>query len=108
MTIIWSWTYGFFFESEFIFRSAYNVVQGRSHSCYMLCLGVLQQVDEQGKEIKREPTPRKQEMTPLFVMMKALGMASYNNPPTLYHLYYTCNIFSKCVSFSGGVYSLML
>lgn len=36
-------------------------------------------VDEQGEEIKPEPAPRKQEMTPLSVMMKALGMASYNN-----------------------------
>jgi hypothetical protein len=36
-------------------------------------------VDEQGEEIKREPASRKQEMTPLSVMMKALGMASYNN-----------------------------
>jgi hypothetical protein len=30
----------FFFESEFIFRIAYDVVQGRSHSYYALCLGV--------------------------------------------------------------------
>ena len=36
-------------------------------------------VDEQGEEIKPEPAPQKQEMTPLSVMMKALGMASYNN-----------------------------
>jgi hypothetical protein len=36
-------------------------------------------VDEQGEEIKPEPAPRKQEMTPLSVMKKALGMASYNN-----------------------------
>lgn len=34
-------------------------------------------VDEQGEEIKPEPAPRRQEMTPLSVM-KALGMASYN------------------------------
>jgi len=37
-------------------------------------------VDEQGEEIKAEPAaPRMQEMTPLSVMMKAVGMASYNN-----------------------------
>jgi hypothetical protein len=36
-------------------------------------------VDEQGEEIKLERAPRKQEMTPLPVMMKALGIASYNN-----------------------------
>jgi hypothetical protein len=36
-------------------------------------------VDGQGEEIKPEPAPRKQKMTPLSVMMKALGMASYNN-----------------------------
>jgi hypothetical protein len=36
-------------------------------------------VDEQGEEIKPEPARRKQAMTPLSVMMKALGMASYNN-----------------------------
>ncbi|KAH9969826.1 hypothetical protein BC827DRAFT_36870 [Russula dissimulans] len=34
-------------------------------------------VDEQGEEIK--PPPRKQEMTPLSVMMRALGMTSYDN-----------------------------
>ena len=33
-------------------------------------------VDEQGEEIK--PTPQKQEMTPLSIMKKALGMASYD------------------------------
>ncbi|KAI0262261.1 hypothetical protein BGY98DRAFT_1092197 [Russula aff. rugulosa BPL654] len=37
-------------------------------------------VDEQGEEIKPEPASWKQEiMTPLSVMMKALGMASYKN-----------------------------
>ncbi len=36
-------------------------------------------VDGQGEEIKPEPALRKQEMTPLSIMMKALGMASYNN-----------------------------
>jgi hypothetical protein len=36
-------------------------------------------VDEQGEEIKPEPARRKQEMTPLSVMMKAVGMASYKN-----------------------------
>ena len=36
-------------------------------------------VDEQGEEIKPEPARLKQEMTPLLVMMKALGMASYDN-----------------------------
>ena len=36
-------------------------------------------VDEQGEEIRAEPARRKQEMTPLSVMLKALGMASYNN-----------------------------
>jgi hypothetical protein len=35
-------------------------------------------VDEKGEEIKPEPA-RKQEITPLSVMMKALGVASYNN-----------------------------
>ena len=34
-------------------------------------------VDEEGEEIK--PAPRKQEMTPLSVMMRALGMTSYDN-----------------------------
>jgi len=34
-------------------------------------------VDEQGEEIK--PAPRKQEMTPLSVMRRALGMKSYDN-----------------------------
>ena len=34
-------------------------------------------VDEQGEEIK--PTQQKQEMTPLSLMKKALGMASYDN-----------------------------
>ena len=33
-------------------------------------------VDEQGEEIK--PSPQKQEMTPLSIMKKALGMASYD------------------------------
>ena len=33
-------------------------------------------VDEQGEEIK--PTRQKQEMTPLSLMKKALGMASYD------------------------------
>jgi len=33
-------------------------------------------VDEQGEETK--PTPQKQEMTPLSIMRKALGMASYD------------------------------
>jgi len=33
-------------------------------------------VDEQGEEIK--PTPQKQEMTPLSITEKALGMASYD------------------------------
>ncbi len=37
-------------------------------------------VDEEGEEMKPEPAWRKQEeMTPLSVMMKALGMASYDN-----------------------------
>ncbi len=37
-------------------------------------------VDEQGEEVKPEPARRKQqEMTPLSVMMRALGMASYDN-----------------------------
>ncbi len=37
-------------------------------------------VDEQGEEIKPESARRKQqEMTPLSVMMRALGMASYDN-----------------------------
>jgi len=36
-------------------------------------------VDGQGEEVKPEPALRKQEMTPLSIMMKALGMASYNN-----------------------------
>jgi hypothetical protein len=37
-------------------------------------------VDEQGEEIKPEPAARrKQKMTPLSVMMKALGVASYKN-----------------------------
>lgn len=36
-------------------------------------------VDEQGEEIKPEPARLKQKMTPLSVMMKALGMASYDN-----------------------------
>ena len=36
-------------------------------------------VDEQGEEIKPERAARKQAMTPLSVMMKALGMASYDN-----------------------------
>jgi hypothetical protein len=37
-------------------------------------------VDEQGEEIKPEPASWKQEtMTPLSVMMKALGMTSYKN-----------------------------
>ena len=31
----------FFLKSEFIFRCAYNGVQGRSRSYYALCLGVL-------------------------------------------------------------------
>ena len=30
----------FFFESKFVFRSAYNVVQRRSRSYYTLCLGM--------------------------------------------------------------------
>ncbi len=34
-------------------------------------------VDEQGEEIK--PPPRKQEMTPLSIMMRALGTTSYDN-----------------------------
>ncbi|KAI0252129.1 hypothetical protein BJV78DRAFT_1125031 [Lactifluus subvellereus] len=34
-------------------------------------------VDEQGEEIK--PVPRKQEMTPLSIMKRALGRASYDN-----------------------------
>jgi hypothetical protein len=32
----------FFFESEFVFRSAYNVAQRRSCSYYTVCLGVWQ------------------------------------------------------------------
>ncbi len=35
-------------------------------------------VDKQGEEIKPEPAPRKQEMMPLSIMIKTLGMASYN------------------------------
>jgi hypothetical protein len=35
-------------------------------------------VDEQGEEIKPPPV-RKQEMTPLSIMVRALGMASYDN-----------------------------
>jgi hypothetical protein len=34
-------------------------------------------VDEQGEEVK--PVPQKQEMTPLSIMKRALGMASYDN-----------------------------
>ena len=30
----------FFFESEFIYRSAYNLAQGRSRVCYVVCSGV--------------------------------------------------------------------
>jgi Domain of unknown function (DUF2828) len=34
-------------------------------------------VDEQGEEVK--PVPKKQQMTPLSIMKRALGMASYDN-----------------------------